>query len=61
MVLSCIECQMKYIPQVFNFEAGMTIMFDHFDSLEFAFINTIHQFPRALPFVGDFLNLEVEK
>jgi len=47
--------------QVFDFKTGTTIMFNHFDSWEFVFVNLIHQFPRALSFVGDFLNLEVEK
>jgi len=51
---------MKHMSQVFNFEARLTIIFDCFNSWEFVFVNPIHQFPRALPFVGDLLNLEVE-
>lgn len=38
----------------------MTIIFDHFDSWKFAFVNPIYQFPRALPFIENLLNFEVK-
>ena len=39
----------------------MTVVFDSFNSRKFVFVDSIHEFPWTLFFVGDFLNLEVKE
>jgi len=39
----------------------ISIILDCFDHVEFALVDLIHEFPRALFLVGDLLNFKVEE
>jgi len=52
---------MKGIPQVVNVKTLLIIILDGFDGGQFAFIDPVHELPRFLFFVSDFLNFNVEE
>ena len=58
---SCIECGMKGILQVVDVKTLLIIILDGFDSGQFAFIDLVHELPRSLFFVSDFLNFNVKE
>ena len=61
MIKSGVECTMESVSQAFWGQAQATIIFDGFDGWKFASANPIYQFPRAMTFVGNFLDFCVEE
>ena len=49
------------MPQVVDFQAWLVVVFNCFNSQKFSLVDPIHKFPRALFFVGYFLNFEIEE
>ena len=49
------------MPQVVDFQAWLVVVFNCFNSQKFLLVDPIHKFPRALFFVGYFLNFEIEE
>ena len=47
--------------KVINFKIWLTIIFDCFDSWEFAFVNLVYKLLETSPFVGDLLNLKIKE
>ena len=52
---------MKSISQITNVKILLIVVLDGFDSRKFALVDSIHEFPRATSFIGDFLNFGIEK
>jgi len=61
MMESYIECGMKGIPQIVNVKTLLIIILNGFNGGQFAFIDPVHELPRSLFFVSDFLNFDVKK
>ena len=58
---SHIEYGVKGIPQVVDVKTLLIIILDGFDGGQFAFIDLVHELPRSLFFVSDFLNFDIEE
>jgi len=58
---SYIEYGVKGIPQVVDVKTLLIIILDGFDGGQFAFIDLVHELPRSLFFVSDFLNFDIEE
>jgi len=58
---SHIESRMKGIPQVANIKTLLVVILDGFDGRQFVLVDPVHEFPRFLFFVSDFLNFDVEE
>jgi len=58
---SCIESGMKSILQIIDIKILLIIIFDGFDGRQLALVDPVHEFPRSLFFVSDFLNFSVEE
>jgi len=63
LMLQCrtIEGRVKYMLQVIDFQVWLVVVFDCFNGQKFLLVDPIHKFPRALFFVGYFLNFEIEE
>ena len=61
MMESRIESRMKDIPQVANIKTLLVVILDGFDGRQFVLVDPVHEFPRFLFFVSDFLNFDVEE
>ena len=58
---SHIESGMKGIPQITNVKILLVTVLNSFDGRQFILVDPIHEFPRSLFFVSDFLNFDVEE
>ena len=58
---SRIESGMKSVPQVVDIKTLLVIILDSFDGRQFVLIDPIHEFPRFLFFVSNFLNFDIEE
>ena len=58
---SYIECGMKGILQVVDVKTLLIIILDGFNGRQFVFIDLVHELPRSLFFVSDFLNFDVKE
>ena len=58
---SHIESGMKSILQVVNIKTLLIVIFDGFDGRQLVLVDPVHEFPRSLFFVSDFLNFGVEE
>ena len=58
---SCIESGMKSVLQVVDIKTLLIIIFDGFDGRQLVLVDLVHEFPRSLFFVSDFLNFGVEE
>ena len=52
---------MKSIPQIADIKTLLVIILDGFNSGQFALVDPIHEFPRSLFFVSNFLNFDIKK
>jgi len=58
---SCIESGMKSVPQVVNIKTLLIIIFDGFDGRQLVLVDPVHEFPRSLFFVSNFLNFGIKE
>jgi len=58
---SHIKSGMKSVPQVVDIKTLLVIILDGFDGRQFVLIDPIHEFPRSLFFVSDFLNFDIKE
>jgi len=51
----------KSVPQAVGSETRTIVVFDCFSRQELSFLDPIHQFPRAMTFICDFLDFIIEE
>ena len=56
-----VECIVESVPQAVGSEARMIVVFDRFSRRELSSLDPIHQFPRSMAFICDFLDFIIEE
>ena len=61
MMKGHVECIVESVPQAVGSETRMIVVFDRFSCRRLSSLDPIHQFPRSMAFICNFLDFIIEE